>query len=312
MEKFIELLKTASNGALSEQTVKDMAAMFSEAVEATAKEKVAIAVKEAVEKNDAENLVQFKEALVILDDDRAKRMTHLLAKSEKIKVVAVKNERAKVEKIMESDAKKFKETLLKSIDTHLDTEITRLVPRELIKEAALNTQARDVLKKLREDLAISTGLAMKSVQKTIEAEKEKTKIVESKLAEKDKELKLIAESKAKEAAEKSATEKKLLIESVVSKFDTEKKQALSKLLESRDVAYIKANVEYLSKAYDKQKADDAAAIKAAAKAQAASNTKLPSQKVIVSEAKTTTPDIPHSYGDVDEFVGFMKRSNFGE
>lgn len=313
MKQLIETLKTASNGVLSEAVITEIARIFNEQVEAAVKDKVALAVETAILQNDAENLKLFKEAVIKLDRDRAAKMTHLLLLSEKNKVKAVENEKKRTQKYLKEDAKKFKEELIARIDAHIEKNIKDAIPAELIKEAALNTQARKLVKNLRNTLAVDEATALASVQKEITAAKEEAAKAKTALAAKEAEVIKLTESTKTISAQLGKQNKALLIESKISGFDAKKKDAMRMILSEKTEQQINENFKFIDQQYEANAKREAQRVldekAAAAKEFRVSKTSVKTGAVMTESAKTqagiVTP-VTESVTDADKCADFMR------
>lgn len=310
MQKLTEILKAASNGVLSEQVIAEMAKLFNEAVDAAVKEKVTLAVEAAIIHNDKENMKLFKEAVQKLDADRAKTMTHLLILSEKVKEKAIRNERKRASLVLENDAKRFKEALIKSVDSYLETKINELIPAKLIEEAALNTQARHLVKSLRQTLAIDAGVAMASVQSQIEGAKLAESAKAKALADVEKKLALVTEAKKTAEAEAAKLKMQLVLESKIATFDAAKQDTFRKLIAEKNERYILENFDFLDKRYETDKRRSLEQITEGAKKKSTTTATPVKKDVVLSESAKEAigdkPVAPKSADVVDKCVSFMQ------
>lgn len=314
MNKLIETLAVASKGALSEEVLKQIAVIFNEAVDKTVNEKVALAVEVAVKQNDDANTELLKEAIKNIDRDRAKMMTHLLSKSERVKEKAILLERKKLDKYLKEDAKKFKEDLMTTMDVLIEKNIEKLIPADIIKEAARNTEARAALKELREFFVLKDGTIHPSVKKSIEVEKQKTDAVVKSLDESKKKVKALEDAIMKKDNDFAKAQKTQLIESKLSTVPAEQRASLRKVLENKTLAQINENFTLLSQQVGASIKREADAVteeqRAAAHEFRVSKMKLNSKTVISEKAKpiigeNTVVSRPDN-NEVDKMVDFMR------
>lgn len=315
MNKLIEILSAASKGALSEQLITQIAALFNETVTQTVNDKVALAVEAAVKQNDDANVALLKEAIKDIDRDRAKKMTHLLIKSERIKEKALTLERKKLDKYLKEDAKKFKEELISRMDVLIEKNIDKMIPADIIKEAALNTEARTALKEVREFFAIKEGSVHPAVKKAIETEKQKTELALKALDEAKKEVKSLKDASAKKDIDTAKAQKTQLIESKLATVPVAQRESIRKVLETKTLGQINENFTFIAQQVEasvKREADTVTEEqRAAAREFRVSKMKLNDKTVIAESAKAaigestvTTP--PSASTEADKMVEFMR------
>ncbi len=244
------LLKEATQGILTEQTLTQIESAFNEAVN----ERVKIHVEKALHEQDSEYTQKLEKLLEAIDLDRTTKLKRIVEaidvnNSNKLKMVV-----KKYEKVITENAKQFRDDLVDKISHYLDLFMESKIPQQTIEEAVRNNKARLILNNLRESLAIDTALLSDSLKDALLDGKQQ--IVNAKKSEQEarKELETIKE-------EFERTEAKLIIESKTAKLPPKKREYALKVLEGKSPKFIKENLDYTLSLFDKKEEERLALLK---------------------------------------------------
>ena len=312
-----DILKEAFKDSITDETLKQIDEAFNTAVEQKTEERVALAVEAAQDADDEENIKLFQEAVSKIDKTHAKQMTELLQKQAEIHDIRVSKIKSSYTKQMNEDAKKFKDNLLETIALFIEQEIDKHIPEQLIREAADNIQSKELVKKLREVLAIDQAMSDKIVKGTIAEAKEvmkaKTEEANKLITEKNVEAQKIAQELEQTKKEKEETEKRLVLEQYTQKFDGRKKTFILEQFKDKNLSYIKENVPFVSRQYDAFVQERREKILNEAKTKSVTR-KLDTPEEILNESKRervirVEPTKKIAESDVDIFVNYMKEKD---
>jgi hypothetical protein len=140
MKTIKDLLSEASNGVLSEDVINQIDTLFNEAVELKTNERVKLAVEAALDADDTETIKLFEDAVSKLDKVHAKQLVELLSKQSELCERKLEKQKNTYTRLLNNDARKFKENILESISLFVEENIERHIPKTIIKEAAENTK----------------------------------------------------------------------------------------------------------------------------------------------------------------------------
>ena len=214
------ILKEATQGILTEETLNQIESAFNQAVN----ERVKIHVEKALNEQDSEYSEKLEKLLETIDIDRTTKLKKIVEavdanNAQKLKMVV-----GKYQKVIGEQARQFKDDLVDKISHYLDLFVESKVPQKTIEEAVKNNKARIILNNLRESLAIDTALLSDSLKDALLDGK--NQIQEAKKSE---QLAKIELQTIKEEFEK--TEATLLIESKTAKLSPKKREYALKFLD---------------------------------------------------------------------------------
>jgi hypothetical protein len=244
------ILKEATQGILTEETLKQIESAFNQAVN----ERVKIHVEKALNEQDSEYSEKLEKLLETIDIDRTAKLKRIVEavdanNAQKLKLVV-----KKYQQVISEQASQFKDDLVDKISHYLDLFLESKVPQKTIEEAVKNNKARIILNNLRESLAIDTALLSDSLKDALLDGK--TQIEEAKSAEKKARTEL---QTLKEEFER--TEATLLIESKTAKLSPKKREYALKVLEGKSPKFIRENLDYTLSLFDKKEEERLALLK---------------------------------------------------
>ena len=270
-----------------------------DAIETAFNDKVSLAVESALEQQDglyATKLEALMERVDAVYGEKMKKILEAIDKDHSKKLVTMTK---LYEKELNENALSFRNELRNDISDYLETVVLEeLLPIASIQEAVNNTAAIDVLRNLRQTLAVDSTMMKESVQ---------TAIIDGKgqiddLANKNKELQ-------KQLDEQKAVNDKIAKESFIVEntkdFDTAKSNYVKKVFKDKDITFMKENFEYVSKLFDKREKETVKQLKN----EAVQNRKtvvdsIPSE-IIEEKTVNTTNDT-----EIDSYLQTMGRKKF--
>lgn len=242
------------NNILPEQ-VKDLLTEESlQTIQTAVEEKAKTLVEAAlVEQDDlySEKLGQLIKAIDKDHTAKLKRVVEAVDRSNAGKLVKLVK---KYETEINSDAKNFKSTLVESISNYIEEYIDEAIPTEAIEEATKNRTATEVLKNLRNVLAVDSALMSESVKEALIDGKSQLSEASTRLSTLEKENTLL-----KEAFNK--TKAALILEQKTSNLNGKKKEYLVRVLSDKSPKFIEENFDYTLRLFEKKEQERIGVIK---------------------------------------------------
>ena len=265
------ILKEATQGILTEETLGQIETAFNEAVN----ERVKIHVEKALNEQDTEYSEKLEKLLETIDLDRSTKLKKIVEAVDSNNAQKLQLVIKKYNKVIKEQASQFKDDLVDKISHYLDLFVDKKIPQETIEEAVRNNKARIILNNLRESLAIDTALLSDSLKEALVDGKKQ--IMEARKSELEamKQLEVLKE-------EFSKTESKLLIESKTAKLPPKKREYALKVLEGKSAKFIKENLDYTLSLFDKKEEERLVVLKE----QAFETRKVKSDRPVVEESNT--------------------------
>jgi hypothetical protein len=287
------ILKEATQGILTEETLKQIESAFNEAVN----ERVKIHVEKALNEQDSEYSEKLEKLLETIDIDRTTKLKKIVEavdanNAQKLKMVV-----SKYQTVIGEQAKQFKDDLVDKISHYLDLFVESKVPQKTIEEAVRNNKARIILNNLRESLAIDTALLSDSLKDALLDGK--NQIQEAKKSEQLAKAEL---QTIKEEFEK--TEATLLIESKTAKLSPKKREYALKVLDGKSPKFIRENLDYTLSLFDKKEEERLALLKE----QAFEKRQIKSDRPVTGEVSTNVFGVE---SDEDELIAESNQEKFG-
>ena len=155
------------NKALPKQAEEVLTEESVEAIETAIGEKIQLSVEAALTNQDELYAEKLEELVTAIDKDhtsKLKRVVEAVDVNNANKLIQVVK---KYEKDLNSDATKFKTTLVESISDYLEEYLEESVPTQAIEEATKNRTAREVLSNLRKVLAVDSTNLLKRLLLTV-------------------------------------------------------------------------------------------------------------------------------------------------
>lgn len=266
-----KILKEATQGILTDDTLKQIETAFNAAVN----ERVNIHVEKALNEQDAEYTTKLEKLMEAVDLDRTTKLKHIVEAVDTNNAKKLELVIKKYNKIINEQAKQFKDDLVDKISYYLELFAEEKLPQAEIEEAVKNNKARIILNNLRESLAIDTALLSDSLKEALlDGKKQIVEAKESEAKAKE-ELNLLKESFEK-------TEAKLLIESKTATLSSKKREYALKVLDGKSPKFIKENLDYTLSLFDKKEEERLSLLKE----QAFEKRKVKSDRPVIETSKT--------------------------
>lgn len=231
---------------LSEESLNEIETAFNN--------RVKIHVEQALTTQDDLYAKKLQALLEAINTDHCNKLTKVVEAVDKNNATKLVKVVEKYEKELNKNASLFKNQLVESISTYIETYIDELIPAEAFNEAVRNKQALTVLEGLRQTLAVDSALMSESIKEAVIEGKQQ--IDEAKQQADN----LVTENN-KLKKEVDTLQKAMFIESNTSKMASNKKDYIKKILQEKDITFVKENFDYISKLYDKKEAEQTEVIK---------------------------------------------------
>lgn len=259
---------------LSEESLNEIETAFNN--------RVKIHVEQALTTQDELYAKKLEALLEAINTDHCAKLSKVVEAIDKNNAVKLVKVVEKYERELNNGADQFKDQLVESLSTYLDTYIEELIPAESINEAVRNKQALAVLEGLRKTLAVDSALMTESIKEAVIEGKQQ-------IDEAKQQADTLVAENANLKKEIDTLQKAIFIESNTSKMAPNKKEYVKKILQEKDITFVKENFDYISKLYDKKEAEQTEVIKE----QALNNrvVKHDAPKVVVEQTTKKDPFI---------------------
>lgn len=231
---------------LSEESLNEIETAFNN--------RVKIHVEQALTTQDELYAKKLESLLEAINTDHCAKLTKVVETIDKNNATKLVKVIEKYEKELNKGAGQFKNQLVESLSTYIDTYIEELIPAESFNEAVRNKQALTVLESLRKTLAVDSALMTESIKEAVIEGKQQ-------IDEAKHQADTVVAENAKLKKEINTLQKSMFIESNTSKMSSNKKDYIKKILQEKDISFVKENFDYISKLYDKKEAEQTEVIK---------------------------------------------------
>jgi hypothetical protein len=239
-----ELLKSATQGILSEETLKDIETAFNNAVD----DKVKIHVEKALTEQDNDYANKLKHLLNVVDKDHTKKLLKVVEAIDNNHANKLKKLVEKFNKELTGGAKLFKENMINNVSTYLEAYLDESIPVKKLNEAVKHKRAQVILNQIREMLGVDSIVAKKSVRSAIVDGKRQIDEANNRLEAVQKELQTYKEQFA-------YAKSQVVLEKNLTNVDGKKKEYLRKVFKGKSAAFINENFSYASNLFDKSETE---------------------------------------------------------
>lgn len=263
-----KLLKEATQGILTDETLSQIQEAFDGAVN----ERVKIHVEKALMEQDIEYTAKAEQLLEAIDADHSKKLKRVVEAVDTNNAAKLQMVVNRYQSIIKEQANQFKSDLVDKISDYIDIFIESKIPQKSINEAVKNQKARIILNNLRESLAINAALMSESLKDALIDGK--TQIDESKTALKaaQEEAKTLRESFEK-------TKAALVLEQKTAHLNPKKKEYALRVFEGKSPKFIVENIDYTLSLFDKKEEERLETLKE----EAFESRKVKSDRIVIEE-----------------------------
>jgi hypothetical protein len=235
------LLKEATKGMLTDDSLNQIETAFNEAVDT----KVQLNVESALDKQDTDYTDKLKELLVAIDDDHTKKLVNVVEAIDHNNTVKLKSVIKRYSKALTEDAKNLQEKLVSDVSIYLETYLNDIIPQDAVNAAVQNKKARIILKSLRESLAVDSALMSESIKEGILDGKTQIDEAHKELETTKQQLAVLKESLA-------TTQANLILEQKTALLPEKKKAYAKRVLAGKSPKFITENIDYTLSLFDKK------------------------------------------------------------
>tara|TARA_R100000951_G_scaffold106089_1_gene100348 strand:+ start:2679 stop:3611 length:933 start_codon:yes stop_codon:yes gene_type:complete len=253
-----------------------------EAFDTAVAERSALHVKKALLEQDSEYTEKLDQLLEAIDIDRTKKAKHMLTALDKDRTKKLQAVVERYDKVLNEDAKVFKESLVDTISNYLDKFLIEHVPVDDIKAAARNKKAVKLVANLREALFVDKATSIKSVRDGIVEGK-------TKLDEANAELARLKKHTTKLVKENTKLNASLILEEKTSALPEDVKGYITKMLGSKTPEFIKENFDYTVQMFDASEEERLETLKEQATRQRKVTVEPKQSAQIIEEKSEPTP-----------------------
>ena len=235
------LLKEATQGLLSDESLNQIETAFTEAVNT----KVQLNVESALDKQDTDYTSKLKELLVAIDEDHTKKLVNVVEAVDHNNTAKLKAVIKRYSKALTEDAKNLQEKLVSDVSIYLETYLNEVIPQDAVNAAVQNKKARIILKSLRESLAVDSALMSESIKEGILDGKQQIDEAQKELETTKQQLAVLKESLA-------TTQANLILEQKTALLPEKKKAYAKRVLAGKSPKFITENIDYTLSLFDKK------------------------------------------------------------
>lgn len=275
---FVEIIKEATEGLLSEESLSAIQEAFNAAVE----QKTTVNVEAALVKQDSEYADKLKSLLEAIDKDHTGKLVKLAEAIDHNNAVKLNRVVKKYKSALANEAKNFKNNLVGSISKYLEVYLEQAVPQEFINQAVLERKAQHVLENLRQHLAVDSALMKESVRTAVVDGKKQIDEAQQELEKVQHRNKVLEEKLAKAQADLVLAEKTTTL-------PAKKRDYVMRVLDGKSAKFIAENIDYTISLFDKTERDQVDFLREQAMQDVIATDDVPVQSEVVEESAQQTP-----------------------
>jgi hypothetical protein len=288
-----KLLKEATQGILTDETL----AQIQEAFDGAVNERVKIHVEKALIEQDSEYTAKAEKLIEAIDTDHSKklqRVVEALDANNANKLQMVVN---RYRKVVKEQASQFKNDLIDKVSDYISIFIESKIPTESINEAVRNQKARIILNNLRESLAIDSALMNDSLKDAIVDGKKQ-------IDESRKSAQTLASevTELRESLQRAKAD--LVLEQKTTNLSPKKKEYALRVFEGKSPKFIVENIDYTLSLFDKKEEERLGTLKQ----EAFETRKVKADRVVIEEeTQTNLTETENNYSHVSNYLNEMSK-----
>lgn len=238
------VLKEATDGLLTEESLKAIEVAFTQAVE----QRTTLNVEAALVKQDGEYASKLKTLLEAIDKDRATKLKKVIEAVDSNNAAKLQKVVKKYKSALAKEAADFKKSLVGSISKYLEVYLEQAIPQNFINEAVLDRKAQTVLNNLRQHLAVDSSLMKESVRGAVIDGKRQLNEAQSELEKATKYVQTLEEELDKLRANLVFVEK-------TQNLPAKKRDYVRRVLAGKTSEFISENIDYTINLFEKSETD---------------------------------------------------------
>jgi hypothetical protein len=283
-----KLLKEATQGILTEETLGQIQEAFDSAVN----ERVKIHVEKALTEQDSEYTEKAQQLLEAIDADHCKKLQRVVEAVDANNASKLQMVIDRYQKAIKEQATEFKGDLVERISDYIDIFIESKIPQKSINEAVKNQKARVILNKLRESLAIDSALMSESLKEALmDGKSQIDQYRQLTLAAKE-EIDTLKESLNKTKAD-------LVLEQKISKLPEKKREYAQRVFSGKSPKFILENIDYTLSLFDKKEEERIESLKK----EAFEQRKVTTDRVVLKEEKELLEEqVQEKFSEVKNYL----------
>ena len=238
------VLKEATDGLLTEESLKAIEVAFTQAVE----QRTTLNVEAALVKQDGEYASKLKTLLEAIDNDRATKLKKVIGAVDSNNAAKLQKVVKKYKSALAKEAADFKKSLVGSISKYLEVYLEQAIPQNFINEAVLDRKAQTVLNNLRQHLAVDSSLMKESVRGAVIDGKRQLNEAQSELEKATQQVQTLEEEIDKLRANLVFVEK-------TQNLPAKKRDYVRRVLAGKTSEFISENIDYTINLFEKTETD---------------------------------------------------------
>ena len=244
MSALIEKLKEVTKDILSEESLNQISEAFEQQVNKAAEDRAKLQLESLLVQVDEDHSAKVEKLVEAIDRNHSEKLLKVVEAINENHAGKLKTVVRKYERALNEDAASFKQSLVESISSYLESYIEENLPKTAIEEAVQNRRSAQVLNELRSMLSVDLVLGKETIREAVMDGKQKidesSKIIET-LKSENKQL--------NESFNRACSN--LVFEQKTSGLPANKKSYLVKVFKGKSAEFIKENYEYTCKMFEK-------------------------------------------------------------
>jgi hypothetical protein len=238
-----DLLKNLDKNLVNEETATAIVDAFDSAVEEKSKAKIELAVEKALMEQDEDHAQKLKDILEKTDEDHTSKLKLVINTITENHTKKLSNIVKLYKSTIDEKAEKFTQKVIGDLDKFLSVYLEKKIPITQVQEAVENTHAANILNQIRDLVGFDPSLVNENIKSVVKDGKEKFSKLSDKLNE-------TYQENTKLSQELNTIKSALILEGKTKGMPRSKKEFIFKLLEDKNVEYIKENFNYVVEMFE--------------------------------------------------------------
>jgi hypothetical protein len=277
-----EILKEATEGMLTDETLE----LIEEAFNSAVGERAQLHVEKALIEQDEEYAGKLTKLLETIDGDHSAKLQKVVEAIDKNHAQKLATIVKKYTSQLNEEAEEFKTDIVSKVSNYLELYLEEAVPAEEIKEAVKSKKAQGLLEQLRNTLGIDFALSQDAIKEAVmDGKKQITEATKTNV--------VVATENDQLKEQLANTQSELILERMSAELPEAKKNYIHKILSDKGPDFIKENFDYTLKMFDKSEEERLEQLQEEATEDRKIKVDRPTVNDIVSESTEVQADKNH-------------------
>ena len=274
------ILEKLDSSVISEETAKEIANIFENAVNEKVESKVSLQLEKSLMEQDEDHAQKLEKLLEAIDSDHSNKLQNVVDAINENHTEKLKTLSSFYNKALNEKAEAFSSNLVSEISNYLDLYLEKKIPTTQLEEAVSNVTAKKQLNEIRKLVGIDSSFVNTEIKNTISEGKKTIDSLSQEIKNLNEQNKVLSEKM-------QTIETNLILEERTRNMSNAKRDFIVKLLGDKPKNYINENFNYVVEMFESSEDEKTSELVENAKQNAISRKVSVPTSSVISESTTS-------------------------